>query len=96
MFTKEHMQLDLKGLSVQDGLTVLQLIRRLVKSGVMEDLELTPITEIRTKLVKQIQAVTSVNYDVAFAQAMQMGPAAAAMAGQSADNSASASPTGKK
>ena len=95
MFTKEHMQLDLKGLSIQDGLTVLQLIRRLVKSGVMEDLELAPITEIRTKLVKQIQAVTSVNYDVAFAQAMQMGPAAAAMASQSADGAAAAPATKK-
>jgi hypothetical protein len=95
MFTKDHMQLDLKGLSVQDGLTVLQLIRRLVKSGVMEDLELAPITEIRTKLVKQIQVVTNVNYDVAFAQAMQMGPAAAALANQSGDTSA-ASPATKK
>ena len=81
MFTKEHMTVDLTGLTVQDGLTMLQLIRRLVKSGVMEDLELTPVTEIRTKLVKQIQSATGVNYDVAFAQAMQMGPGAAAMAG---------------
>ena len=80
MFTKEHMGIELQGLNVQDALTMLQLIRRLVKSGVMEDLELTPVTEIRTKLVKQIQSATHVNYDVAFAQAMQMGPAAAAMA----------------
>jgi hypothetical protein len=80
MFTKEHMTVDLTGLSVQDGLTMLQLIRRLVKSGVMEDLELAPVTEIRTRLVRNIQAATGVNYDVAFAQAMQMGPGAAAMA----------------
>ena len=78
MFTKEHMNVDLTGLSVQDGLTMLQVIRRLVKSGVMEDLELAPVTEIRTKLVKNIQSATGVNYDVAFAQAMQMGPAAMA------------------
>ena len=80
MFTKEHMNVDLTGLSVQDGLTMLQVIRRLVKSGVMEDLELAPVTDIRTKLVKHIQSATGVNYDVAFAQAMQMGPGAAAMA----------------
>ena len=80
MFTKEHMGVELTGLNVQDALTMLQVIRRLVKSGVMEDLELAPVTEIRTKLVKQIQSATNVNYDVAFAQAMQMGPGAAAMA----------------
>jgi hypothetical protein len=74
------MNVDLAGLSVQDGLTMLQVIRRLVKSGVMEDLELAPVTEIRTKLVKNIQTATGVNYDVAFAQAMQMGPAAMAAA----------------
>ena len=78
MFTKEHMNVDLTGLSVQDGLTMLQVIRRLVKSGVMEDLELAPVTDIRSKLVKNIQTATGVNYDVAFAQAMQMGPAAMA------------------
>ncbi len=80
MFTQEHVKLALTGLTVQDGLTVLQLIRRLVKSGVMEDLELAPVTEIRTKLVQLIQDVSGVNYDVAFAQAMQMGPQAAAAA----------------
>jgi hypothetical protein len=84
MFTKEHMNVDLAGLSVQDGLTMLQVIRRLVKSGVMEDLELAPVTEIRTKLVKNIQTATGVNYDVAFAQAMQMGPAAMAAGAQAA------------
>ncbi len=81
MFTKEHMGVELTGLTVQDGLTMLQLIRRLVKSGVMEYFYLTAITEIITHLVKNVQAVTGVNYDIAFAQAMQMGPGAAAMAG---------------
>ena len=90
MFTKEHMTVDLTGLSVQDGLTMLQVIRRLVKSGVMEDLELAPVTDIRTKLVKHIQSATGVNYDVAFAQAMQMGPGAAAMAGASPGGAAPA------
>jgi hypothetical protein len=80
MFTQEHVKLALTGLTVQDGLTILQIVRRLVKSGVMEDLELAPVTEIRTKLVQQIQDVSGVNYDVAFAQAMQMGPQAAAAA----------------
>lgn len=89
MFTKEHMNVDLTGLSVQDGLTMLQVIRRLVKSGVMEDLELAPVTEIRSKLVKNIQTATGVNYDVAFAQAMQMGPAAMA-AGAAATPAAAA------
>lgn len=92
MFTKEHMNVDLTGLSVQDGLTMLQVIRRLVKSGVMEDLELAPVTEIRSKLVKNIQTATGVNYDVAFAQAMQMGPAA--MAAGAAATPAAASANG--
>jgi hypothetical protein len=90
MFTKEHMNVDLTGLSVQDGLTMLQVIRRLVKSGVMEDLELAPVTEIRTKLVKNIQTATGVNYDVAFAQAMQMGPAAMAAGAAAAAGGAEA------
>ena len=90
MFTKEHMNVDLTGLSVQDGLTMLQVIRRLVKSGVMEDLELAPVTEIRTKLVKNIQTATGVNYDVAFAQAMQMGPAARAAGAAAAAGGAEA------
>ena len=90
MFTKEHMNVDLTGLSVQDGLTMLQVIRRLVKSGVMEDLELAPVTEIRTKLVKNIQSATGVNYDVAFAQAMQMGPAAMAAGAAAAAGGAEA------
>lgn len=80
VFTQEHMTMELKGVSVQDALTMMQLIRRLVKSGVMEDLELAPVSEVRTRLVKLLQDATSVNYDVAFAQAMQMGPAAAASA----------------
>lgn len=79
MFTKEHLPAEIKGLNAQDVLTMLQVIRRLVKSGVMEDLELAPVTELRTKLVRQLQETTGVNYDVAFAQAMQLGPAAAAM-----------------
>ena len=94
MFTKEHMNVDLAGLSVQDGLTMLQLIRRLVKSGVMEDLELAPVTDIRIKLVKHIQAATGSNYDVAFAQAMQMGPGAAAMAAGNAAAAGSAGTNG--
>ncbi len=92
MFTKEHMSVDLASLSVQDGLTMLQVIRRLVKSGVMEDLELAPVTEIRTRLVKNIQAATGVNYDVAFAQAMQMGPGAAAMAANAGGATGAAAP----
>ncbi len=84
MFTQEHMSKELHGLKVQEALTLLQVIRRLVKSGVMEDLELAPVSEIRTRLVRLIQESTGVNYDVAFAQAMQMGPAAAAAAAQQA------------
>ena len=80
MFTQEHMTMELKGICVQDALTMMQLIRRLVKSGVMEDVELAPVAEVRTKLVGLLQDTTSVNYDVAFPQAMQMGPAAASAA----------------
>lgn len=84
MFTQEHLTVELKGMAVQDALTMMQLIRRLVKSGVMEDIELAPVTEVRTKLVRLVQEATGVNYDVAFAQAMQMGPAAAAAASSKA------------
>jgi len=80
MFKQEHMRLELEGLSIQDAMTIMQLIRRLVKSGVMEDLELAPVTELRTKVVKLIEGATGVNYDLAIAQAMQGGPAAAAAA----------------
>lgn len=83
MFTQEHMKQEVQ-VSVQDVLTMMQLIRRLVKSGVMEDMELAPVTEVRTKLVQLLQDQTGVNYDVAFAQAMQMGPGAAAAASAAA------------
>jgi hypothetical protein len=73
MFTKEQSKLALKGIEVQDGLAVLQIIRRLVRSGVMEDVELAPLTILRSRLIKQIQEATGVNYDVAVAQAMQRG-----------------------
>ena len=92
MFTKEHLNMQMKGLEVQDALTLLQVIRRLVKSGVMEDLELTPVSEIRSKLVKIVQDTTGVNYDVAFAQAMQMGPAAAAAAANQSNAAATKAP----
>ena len=72
MFTKEHMRLEIKGLEVQDALALLQVIRRLVKSGVIEDIELAAITLIRSKLVKQIQNATGVNYDRVIAEATQM------------------------
>lgn len=76
MFTKEQSKLELKGIEVQDGLAVLQIIRRLVKSGVMEDVELAPITILRSRLIKQIQEATGVNYDVAVAQALTRGVSA--------------------
>lgn len=96
MFTKEHMSVDLAGLNVQDGLTILQLIRRLVKSGVMEDIELAPLTDIRTKLVRHIQGATGVNYDVAFAQAMQMGPGGALANAQPPGNAPDSKPNAAK
>lgn len=77
MFTEEHMGMKLDAVSVEDALTLLQIIRRLVKSGVMEDLELAPVSGVRSRLVRMVQDKTGVNYDVAFAQAMQMGPSAA-------------------
>lgn len=77
MFTQDHMKVTINDVTVQDALTMLQLIRRFLKSGVMEDLELAPVSELRGKLVKAVEGATNVNYDVAFAQAMQqMGSAA--------------------
>ena len=77
MFTKEHMKVEIKGLEVQDALALLQVIRRLVKSGVIEDIELAAITLIRSKLVKQIQNAAGVNDDRVIAQATQLRPARA-------------------
>lgn len=36
-FRKEHLKLELKGLRVADGLAMLQIIRRWVKAGAVED-----------------------------------------------------------
>ncbi len=69
MFTQDHLKLDLSGLYVQDAVVVLQLIRRLVKSGVMEEHELPTVCAIRAKLVGAIELASGVNYDVAVAQA---------------------------
>lgn len=67
-FRKEHLKLELKGLRVADGLALLQIIRRLVKSGALEDYELASLALLRTKLMKAIQDETGVNYDEALIQ----------------------------
>lgn len=68
MFTKEQIKMELKGLEVQDGLALLQIMRRLVKSGAMEDIELAPLAGLRSKLLARIQEATGVNYDAVVAQ----------------------------
>jgi hypothetical protein len=60
-----------RGFEVQDGLALLQLIRRLVKAGGIEDIELAALAMLRARLVKQIEEVTGVNHDSAVVQAMQ-------------------------
>jgi hypothetical protein len=62
-FRKEHLKLELKGLRVADGLAMLQIIRRLVKSGAVEDYELASLALVRAKLTKTILSETGVNYD---------------------------------
>jgi hypothetical protein len=68
-FRKEHLKLELKGLRVADGLAMLQIIRRLVKSGAVEDYELTSLTLLRTKMIKGLYEATGVSYDDAQLQA---------------------------
>jgi len=70
MFTREHMKAEVKGIEVQDALAMLHVIRRLVKAGVIEDVELAPIAAVRAKLVKQVQEATGVNFDLAVAKAL--------------------------
>ncbi len=64
-FRKEHLKLELKCLRVADGLAMLQIIRRLVKSGALEDYELASLALLRTKLLRAIREETGVNYDEA-------------------------------
>jgi hypothetical protein len=64
-FRKEHLKLELKGLRVADGLAMLQIIRRLVKSGAVEDYELASLALLRAKVTKAVQSETGVNYDEA-------------------------------
>lgn len=63
MFTFDQQHTELNGLSVQDAVTALQLIRRFTKSGVIEDQELLPLGFLRANLVRSIQAATGINYD---------------------------------
>jgi hypothetical protein len=87
-FRKEHLKLELKGLRVADGLAILQIIRRLVKSGALEDYELGPIAMMRDRLIKRIQDETGVHYDAALldaakgARAQPRGRAASASDGK--------------
>ena len=69
MLTQDHLKLDVSGLCVQDAVVMLQLIRRLVKSGVMEEHELPTLSATRAKLVSAVELASGVNYDVAVAQA---------------------------
>lgn len=68
MFTKEQTRMELKGIEVQDALALLQIIRRLVKSGAVEDIELAPLAGLRSKLIGKIQEATGVNHDQVMAQ----------------------------
>jgi hypothetical protein len=74
-FRKEHLKLELKGLRVADGLAMLQIIRRLVKAGAVEDYELASLALVRAKLVKAIHEETGVGYDEVFKQKIKGGQA---------------------
>ena len=50
-------------LTVRDGTIALMLIRRFIKTGLMEDAELMPLAVLRTKLVERLQQATGINYD---------------------------------
>lgn len=67
-FAKDHLALNINGLQVADAIALLQLIRRLVKVGAMEDYELASLAMLRSKLAKAIQDATGVNYDAATIQ----------------------------
>ena len=73
MFNQDNITRNLASLIVQDGVVLLQLVRRLIKSGVMEEQELWAVLVVRAKLVSAIQTATGVNYDVASVQAQFSG-----------------------
>ena len=70
MFTSDNLGKELRDINVQDGVSLLQLIRRLVRSGVIEELELTGVGALRSRLTASVEAACGVNYDVAFAQSL--------------------------
>lgn len=74
MFTPEGLSKELGSITVQDGVSLLQLVRRLVKAGVIEEQELAGIGALRSRLTASIEAACGINYDVAFAQSFLAQP----------------------
>jgi len=63
MFTQEQAQAPVSGLTAQDCAVGLQIIRRLVKSGQLEDVELATVSLFRIKLANAIREATGIDYD---------------------------------
>ena len=80
MFTPENLTAEVRSINVQDVVTFLQLIRRLVKSGTIEEQELVGIGALRARLIASVEAACSVNYDVAFAKSFLAQPPGASSA----------------
>jgi hypothetical protein len=72
MLTDEQAKVELHGLIAADGVITLQAIRRLLKSGQIEENEVSSIAILRLKLIESIKAATGVNYEeVMLAQRQQ-------------------------
>ena len=63
MLDENQTSTPLNGLVVQDALMVIQVIRRIVKSGILEDQELLPLGILRQKITTAIKQTTGVDYD---------------------------------
>lgn len=63
MFTQEQAKADLTGLTVQEAVIALQVIKRVIKTGALEETELGTVAVLRMKLIEAIRAATGIHYD---------------------------------
>ena len=54
---------DLPGLNVNDATVCMDIIRRLIKSGALDDTEITHVAVLRQRLKVSISAAIGIDYD---------------------------------
>ena len=65
MFNEQQQALSVNGLCVADCVVMLQLIARFTQSGQLKDVELEPVSKVRTRLATSVEETTGVNFDQA-------------------------------